>query len=391
MKRKVMWIAVSLIVTLGLVIGAFGCAAPTPTPTTTPTPTPTATPTPVPTPTVEKHEWTMQSWHGRGDSFFQVSQMFADMVTRDSGGRLTIELFGSGELVPGGNEMDAVVEGSMEAGSGGTIAEMGKIGKSGTLFSTYPCGPNVNVAMDWFLEGGGMDLLQEAYDVGGVDVLRLVPHTPSGAEPFGYFNREIKTTADLGGLKFRTYGIYGEVLTKYFDVAVTAMPGGELYQSLERGVLDAFEYAAPGTNWGLGFHEIAKFMYIPGIQGPWATDSIGVNRDAWAALSPDLQSLVWDLAKATALEGMAFLTKMDIDAMANYNEYAKTHDFEVKELPIEVQKEIVMKCNEYYDEVMASGEDPMFNKTLTSLREFMEGSSQVRGKVWADYDKILGQ
>jgi TRAP-type mannitol/chloroaromatic compound transport system substrate-binding protein len=305
-----------------------------------------------------------------------------DQIGPMTGGRIEAKLFYGGELVPSGKETDAILEGTLEASITSTTRDEGKIGFSGSLNCLYPGGITADEYIDWGLVYGGLDLMQEMWTAAGYDIYQLPPAMVHGPEPFGYFNKEINTMADFKGMKFRTAGIWGAILQDVYGGAVTMLPGSELYQALERGVLDAFEYGPPGTNWPLGFHEIAKYMYVPGIHAPMGSDGFLVNGDAWRALPTDLQETMWWWASWAGKYSLAYTGLKDAEAMKLYDDYASTHDFEVRSLPVDVQLGIAESSLDYYNDIVASGEDPMFNKMFQSQLDYLQLRKPYQSRVW---------
>ncbi|MFC1993617.1 hypothetical protein ACFLV3_07450, partial [Chloroflexota bacterium] len=144
--------------------------------------------------------------------------------------------------------------------------------------------------------------------------------------------------------------------------------------------------SSPGTNWAFGFHEITKYMYLPGVHSPMACDPTIIRRDAWESLSPDLQALIHDANKATLIDAIAFMDAGDVVGMKNYEAYEKANPgkFEIRVLDIEVQKEIYNAILDYWDAYIAKGEDEFFNKVYADQKEFIDGVISVQGQVWAN-------
>ncbi len=203
------------------------------------------------------------------------------------------------------------------------------------------------------------------YDRRNYNVVALGTVGISSAELFGWYKKPITSLSDFKGLKFRTAGIWGEILTE-LGAAVIQCPGGEIFENMKRGVLDAFEYSTPGVDLSAGFHQLGAFMVGPGIHAPQSAFELLVNKKSWEKLTPDLKAIVKISAEAVTVRMLAYLDHQDVLAMDKLKEYGtKTH-----KLPEDVQKEIVKKANELYDR--KAKEDPFFAKVLNHQREFLK-------------------
>jgi len=278
-------------------------------------------------------------------------------------GRLVIEFFPGGAVAPATKEFDAVDAGIVEVAYTGMHYNMDKF-SAGGLYNIIVAGPTPLEYLTWYLEGGGEELFQEMvkdYNVVGVSVAQI-----TRAEMFGFSNKPLTTLEDFKGLKFRTAGDWGEILEKYFGASVIFLPGGEVYEAFQRGVIDAFEYGSPSLNWPMGFHEVAKYGVFPGIHAPSVIAPYIVNKDAWAKLPDDIKPIVEEewLAEATR-----FLCESTIEDMAVIQKY-KDYGLEFLTLPEEVQKEVEVAARDFYETKAA--EDPFFAKVWSSVRDFMD-------------------
>jgi TRAP-type mannitol/chloroaromatic compound transport system substrate-binding protein len=278
-------------------------------------------------------------------------------------GRLVIEFFPGGAVAPATKEFDAVDAGIVEVAYTGMHYNMDKF-SAGGLYNIIVAGPTPLEYLTWYLEGGGEELFQEMvkdYNVVGVSVAQI-----TRAEMFGFSNKPLNTLEDFKGLKFRTAGDWGEILEKYFGASVIFLPGGEVYEAFQRGVIDAFEYGSPSLNWPMGFHEVAKYGVFPGIHAPSVIAPYIVNKDAWAKLPDDLKPIVEEewLAEATR-----FLCESTIEDMAVIQKY-KDYGLEFLTLTEEVQKEVEVAARDFYETKAA--EDAFFAKVWTSVRDFMD-------------------
>jgi TRAP-type mannitol/chloroaromatic compound transport system substrate-binding protein len=229
----------------------------------------------------------------------------------------------------------------------------------------------------WFYEGGGLELMQEMYDRKGLNIHEVGPCGFSSAELFGWYNKPMLSLEDFKGLKFRTAGIWGEMVTEMGGAVVTC-PGGEIYPNMERGVIDAFEYSTPGSDYSAGFHELGVYMHGPGIHAPGCCFELLVNKDKWNELSPDLKAIVTHAAEAMTTRLWALYDYEDTVAMDKLEAYGTEFVY----LPEDLQREIVKVANEYYEKV----DDPFFQKVLKSQRDFVKSYRAFKAFAQPDPD-----
>jgi len=193
------------------------------------------------------------------DTIYGAAEVMAKTVSDVTGGRFQIQVFASGEIVPGLQVADAVQNGTVECGH---TAPYYYVGKDPTFaFGTaIPFGLNQRQYDAWWFYGGGDQLFNDflkSYNITSI----LCGNT--GAQMGGWYRKEIKSTADLQGLKMRIGGFAGQVLSK-LGVVPQQIAGGEIYPALEKGTIDAAEWVGPYDDEKLGFNKVAKFYYYPG-------------------------------------------------------------------------------------------------------------------------------
>ena len=213
-----------------------------------------------------------------GENALEVSARIA----RSSGNRLLLEIFDPGELVPAFEIVDAVSESKVEAGYTWLGYDQGRI-PSSVLFGAVPFGLEPWGYMAWWYGAGGFELAEEIYGRLGV---RPILCGIIGPETAGWFRNEIRSVDDLDGLKIRFAGLGGKVVQR-LGASVTMLPGGEIFQALEKGAIDATEFSLPVVDARLGFYRVAKINYFPGWHQPSTAFHLVVNADDWAALSEE--------------------------------------------------------------------------------------------------------
>ena len=188
---------------------------------------------------------------------------FARYVNEMSNGRLEVRVFGAGEIVPAFEVFDAVSQGAAEVGHGASYYWKGKI-PAAVFFTAVPFGMTAQEMNGWLHYGGGLELWQELYAPFGV-----IPFAggSTGVQMAGWFNRELRSAKDLSGLKMRIPGLAGEVFDAAGGTAVR-IAGGEVYTSMQTGVIDAVEWVGPYNDRTLGLNEVAEFTIIPAGTSP---------------------------------------------------------------------------------------------------------------------------
>ena len=236
----------------------------------------------------KKIRWRMvTTWPPNFPVMGEACNYFADYVREMSAGRLDIKVFGAGELVPALEAFEAVRVGAAEMGCGAAYYWSGR-SPATQFFATVPFGMNAQQVNAWLYSGGGLELWQELY--AKFDLVPF-PGGNTGVQMGGWFNREINTIADFKGLKMRMPGLGGKVLEKA-GASVVLVPGGELYTSLERGVIDATEWVGPFHDYLMGFYKIAKYYYSPGWHEPGTILEFFANKGKLEKLDKDLQAIV---------------------------------------------------------------------------------------------------
>lgn len=289
--------------------------------------------------------------------------LFAKWVNEMSGGRMKIEVYGSGELIPGLEIFDAVSMGAAEMGHGAGYYWVGKFPAS-QFFTTVPFGMNAAEYNAWMYSGNGLKLWREVYEQ-----YNLVPF-PAGNTGFqmgGWFNKEINSIEDLKGLKMRIPGMGGKVLAKAGGTPVVSA-GSEIYTNLERGVIDATEWIGPYHDYLMGFHEIAKYYYTPGWHEPQACLELIINKDKYDALPPDMQAII---ESAAARSNVWMLSEF----LAKNNEYLQKikseSSVEFRTFPDDVLEQLKGYTQASIEEIIAS--DPISKKVYEDQLAFKNG------------------
>jgi len=290
------------------------------------------------------YKWKLvTTWPKNYPGLGTAPENFAKKVEAMSGGRIQIKVFGAGQLVPAFEVFDAVSQGTAEVGHGAAYYWTGKSKATG-FFTSVPFGLNAQEMNGWLHYGGGLELWRELYSP-----FNLIPFAggSTGVQMAGWFNREINSMEDIKGLKMRIPGLGGDVITRAGGVSVT-MPGGELYTSMQTGVIDATEWVGPYNDLAFGFHQVAKYYYYPGWHEPGPVLELIVNKDAYATLPEDLQAIVEGAARAVNQDMLDEYTARNNSALV---ELVETHGVDVRKLPDDVIAELRRLSAEVLEEL----------------------------------------
>lgn len=315
----------------------------------------------------QRFEWKMvTAWPKNFPALGTGAQRFADIVTRMSGGRLTIKVFAGGELVPPMEVFDAVSRGTAEIGHGAAYYWKGKVAAA-TFFTTVPFGLSAQEMNAWLHKGGGQALWDEAYAPFGVKPFAC---GNSGMQMGGWFNKRIDKVEDLAGLKIRMPGLGGEVLAKLGATPVI-MPGSEIFTALQTGAIDATEWIGPYNDLAFGLHKAASYYYAPGWQEPQAVLELLINQTALNQLPDDLAAIVVEAARSCNADMLDDFTFNNAQALQSL----KTEGVEFAQFPDEVIKALRTATEEVLDDFAAQSD--LGSRIWASMKAFRAQASEL--------------
>ncbi|MCK6452153.1 MAG: TRAP transporter substrate-binding protein [Alphaproteobacteria bacterium] len=321
-----------------------------------------------------KIEWKMvTAWPKNAPGVGMNAQRLADRITALSEGRLSVKLFAAGELVPPFGGFDAVASGAAEMCHATPYYWQGKT-KAVHYFTGVPFGMTAPEMMGWIYFGGGQALWDEVYDKFGLKGFYV---GSSGVQSGGWFRKEIKSVADLKGLKFRIAGLGGDVFKK-LGVVVTLTPPGEIFAAMQSGAVDAAEWVGPWNDLAFGLHRIAKFYYQPAFHEPGPALEAIVDKKKLLALPPALQKIVESACQATAAETLADFTRHNIEAL---EPLVRDHGVQLRLWPDDIVKAAGAAWKEVQAEVVAG--DALTAKVNDSFVAYLKKARQ-----WAKWSDL---
>ncbi|SDU34101.1 TRAP transporter substrate-binding protein [Halopseudomonas salegens] len=314
----------------------------------------------------QRFRWRMvTSWPKNFPGLGTTAEYFADLVNQLSGGRLQVQLFAAGELVPALEVFDAVAGGTAELGHSAAYYWRGKT-SAASFFTAVPFGLNAQEMNAWLYNAGGLELWQRAYADFGVMPL---PCGNTGVQMAGWFNREINSLDDLRGLKMRIPGFGGEVMSRA-GVTTVSIPGSEMFTALQTGVIDATEWVSPYNDLAFGLHQAGKYYYYPGWQEPCAVLELTINQQAFEQLPSDLQEVVRAAARAT---NQAMLDEYTLRNAEALDTLVNQHQVQLRKLPDDVLTRLHELSIDVLEETADSSE---------LNREIWDSMEAFRKKVW---------
>jgi TRAP-type mannitol/chloroaromatic compound transport system substrate-binding protein len=221
------------------------------------------------------------------DTIYGAADTFAKQVSTMSGGKFQITIHAAGELMPAFGVVDGIQNATVEMAHTAPYYFFGK-DETFALGCAIPFGLNSRQMSAWMYEGNGLKLMREFYK--GYNIVNF-PGGNTGAQMGGWYRKEIKSLADIKGLKMRIGGFAGKVLERIGGVPQN-IPGGEIYQALEKGTIDAAEWVGPYDDQKLGFNKVAPNYYYPGWWEGGPQLDFYVNSKAYEGLSADYKAMI---------------------------------------------------------------------------------------------------
>ena len=312
----------------------------------------------------QKFSWKMTNAYGPGAPFYVTGPGsptdFIEKVKVLSGGRLQIQHFAAGELIPALEGFDAVSKGTVEMNVANSYFWSGKT-FAAQYFTAVPFGLNFQGMTAWLYHGGGLKLWEEVYTPFN---LVPIPMGNTGIQMTGWFRKPIEKVEDLKGLKMRIPGLAGKVYSQ-LGVDVKLLPAGEIFPALERGVIDVAEFVGPYQDRRLGLHKAAKNYYTTGWHETSTVTELIVNRKAWDSLPNDLKEVVRTAAAACNTISHTWCEATNAEAL---DDLIKNHGVIAKPLPADILK----KLREVTNQVLAdaASKDALVKKVHDSFTAF---------------------
>ena len=302
------------------------------------------------------------TWGETATPLIDAANNMAKLANEMSDGRLEIKVDSANKHKSPLGVLDMVKGGQYDMGHTASYYWKGK--DINTLpFTSMPFGLTSPEQYAWFYYGGGMELMKKVYDKHGI---LSFPCGSTGVQMGGWFKKEIKTLADLKGLKMRIPGFAGEIMAK-LGVQVTNIAPGELFTSLEMGNLDALEWVGPSMDISMGFHKIAPFYYT-GWHEPASEMQFIINSKKFDKLPADLQKILVVAMRVSAYD--MYIQNYDMNANAWQKMKEEYPNIQVKTFSKDIM-DAMKKANQDLRAQM-SNESPLLKEILDSQDAYMK-------------------
>ncbi|SVB64603.1 uncharacterized protein METZ01_LOCUS217457 [marine metagenome] len=291
--------------------------------------------------------------HGSGE---RIGQKVEELT----GGKFTIRVYGAGEIVPGLQVMDAVMQGTLQCGLTSGYYYIGK--HPALAFDTaIPFGMTTRQTLSWLHYGGGLEMINQIYSEFGV---LSIPASTTGGQMGGWFREPVNSLEELAGMRMRIPGIGGEIMSR-LGVTVQTLAGPEIYPALERGAIDATEWIGPHDDESMGLYQVASYYYYPGWWEPGVTLGLLINIDEYNALPPAYQQVLHTVCGETFCERLAAYDWANPPALQRL---IQDHGVIITPYSEDVMEAAWRESHNYLDELSASNAE--FRQIYDSYRTF---------------------
>jgi len=304
--------------------------------------------------------WKLQSWAAAGDPTYAAAQEFAELVKVASNGRLIVRTFNAGAIVPAGKEFDSVLAGTVEAIHGAPGWAIGYFPAS-VFYNNVVGGLTKNQTQLWLLSEG-LALARKNYTPLGA--FYVGPLTPHNAEVWAMSKKPLRSLADLKGFKIRLGNAALNDIFSRMGATPVFLPGGEVYEAAQRGVIDGFEYVTPSVNWAMGFHEVTKYMYLSPTRAATDAQALFVNQKAWDKLPSDLKKIVEMATFQVADKYYQKEVADDTEALKKFASYGTI----IEKVPADIEAALSKAADAYYSE--QASKDPKYKEIYESFKRW---------------------
>lgn len=312
--------------------------------------------------------WRMGTTWTPAIALIEADRNFVKIVDELSGGDFKIKLYSAGELVPAFELFDSVSKGTLQAGGDWPNYWTGK-NSAFDLLGSFPMGLTPIDYIVWIYQGGGLELYQEAYGKYGIYYL---PHAVTPMESGVRSNKPINSLEDYKGLKVRMSGQTQGKMLQELGAAQTMLAGSEVYQALDKGVIDAAEFSSPIVDWGMGFAEVTKYWAAPGWHQPASLLGVMINKKVWEELPDQQKTILKYAAMANMIWSFSWMDYSCIDATQKFIDKGT----QITRLSDADLDKVQQMSEKYLME--AAKENPLYAKIAYSQYNFLKNIEQWR-------------
>ena len=314
-----------------------------------------------------KEEWrAINNW---GQEPNEHMKLFAKMVSEGTEGRVTIQFYGPGKIVPFPKTIEAVGDGTVEMGTGHPGFWAQKM-PAMTFLHNIPFGLTPQEQNAWFEFGGGQELADKVYGEAGC---KFFPFGNTSCQMGGWFNKEINSMSDFKGLKIRIGGFGAETL-KAAGAEVVPLPFSKIIPAMKDGEIEAAEFTGPLHDMNFGFHNVAKYYYYPAWHEPSGAFDLFINKAKWDAQSLQIKAVI--TAAAAAINNRILCWRMARNSTA-LAKLTSEHGVQLKQFPDELLEELALLSDKVVRE--HASKDKLSEEILNSIIEFRKNAANLAG------------
>jgi TRAP-type mannitol/chloroaromatic compound transport system substrate-binding protein len=300
----------------------------------------------------------------------EASRQFVTSLKAMSAGSVVVKLLEAGAKAPTAELLDAVLRGDVDAAFTSPAYAAARV-PALQIFASVPFGPAPEEYVAWMVAGDGARLHRELYDRLGVHAMMC---GVAGSEAGGWFRNEMRSVADLKGLRVRYAGLAGEVLSR-FGAEIVTLQAGEVFYKLQQGKIDAAEFSMPSVDRALGFDKLSLIYYFPGWHQPASILDFYVRKEKWEELAPDQRALVESACRANVTWTLARAPVEQARAM----EFFRRQGVSIRVWPASVMEAFRETSSDVLRE--RAEKDADFRVVLDNLRQFLDGPRAWRRLV----------
>ena len=287
-------------------------------------------------------EWIACSAFGKAGLLGKAIERFAGYINSHSD-KLNIKVYHAGELVPGLESLDAVRSGAAQMAYGAPYYWT-NVSNATQFVACLPFGLTAQEQNAWCYYGGGIEAADKAYNEIGV---KFLPMGNTGNQMGGWFNKEITSTADFDGLKFRMPGLGGEVL-KTFGANIVLLAGPDVLPALASGAIDGTEWIGPAADLGAGLYQAAKYYYNPGWHEPATILDCSIDMFEWEKLDDSTRQLITLASKAVNMEVLSHFQAVND---SSYQKLINEHGVQMRQMPDDVMNALGQRAGEVVQDI----------------------------------------
>ena len=312
------------------------------------------------------------------------AQRYAQTIQDISGGRIQVSYYAAGERVGAFDSFDEVASGNAQGYHAADYYWKGRHPGYG-YFTAVPFGLTYTEMNAWIRHGGGQELWDE---LAGEFGLKGIMAGSTGCQSGGWFNKEINSADDLKGLKMRIPGLGGDVMAK-LGASPVSLPGGQIYENLVSGAIDATEWVGPWNDEIMKFYEAAKFYYYPGMHEPGAMLAVSMNKKWWDALSTADQLLI---EAAASMENDVMMSEYNAKNGASLAQLINNNGVELRQFSDEIYDSFGTAADEVFSEVVAHSDlAARIHASFLKAREEVGGWTNISDQAYvAQRNRVLG-